>query len=1247
MTTNRSTDCPNCKCSITASEKLVGKLIACPKCSHRFSLRFGSTETLPANTSSAETNADRSLKHTSYDNSPATTLERLGRFELRSVLGQGAFGRVYQAYDPELDRLLALKVPIFGKDEIKKATRFQSEAKSAAKLRHPNIVPVFDSGCVQGQYYIATQYIDGETLAQKIQSDGEAGIDFRQAANWTKAIASALAYAHHKGVIHRDVKPHNVMLDSLNEPQLMDFGLAKRMNEDSTMTTEGALLGTPAYMAPEQAQGDGAKTGPHSDQYAIGAVLYELLTGKRPFEGPPHAVLAQILTAEPPAPSSLRPNVPCDLEAIALKAMSKEISHRYSNCEALAEDLDRWLKGEPTEARPITSWERLTRWSRRNRTLSVLSLGTVSAILIALFSVTLALLQTNAARKVASENLRKAEEQARLASEAESKAKATAQELTVALDEVNREKERAIAAEALAKTSAENAEKALKDLQAAQLETSKKEWEIEAQKKFASLEASRADALRERASRLEMTAISSRYQQRLQSISDALDNRKITLAKSTFDEGNKVVKGGWEWNYLENLITPSVPIPLKAGDIAKVSQETVGKLLEGAFILKHVRDGSRLVILSTGQIGLFDTLNGKMIDNNFFYTNTMDSRRMRLSRVLDCVQLEDSLLFLFMSDDSAWLLEVKYTNDILEVVMSNWVGNRSESVVDKRFGNRIEEVRTDRGQYLNCGVLTSTDARGIGMAVIDSTSFRYQRTQDRIEISKNPSHSHTIVADTIAKSPGLLSVINIGRADRGGGMLTVDAEKQFQLKTSKLNSVLRNGLVTPALFDSYPLEIQCGPWFNSKVPDLSVVSVTSNGTYLGTETGNLGLLSGSSTFITPFTPVVELGCKINCISFADDGTTLSMGLENGTVRLYETKGFSELEKISAHESPVISTSLSADGKSLASFSRTSKGSSAMLHAVGGGSKVWGNYAGKKLKGANITQARFIDSQAGKFVAMITANGQLLVDEYSDGKVSRRTVSRAETIAPTLSEDGKFFVGFDPVKKSLVLIDLVDAEKPKINSLGLSHWGPSFESINETERREWIRKTRFFIDSKKRILFGVAPRIYVLEAYDFSGRFLFAVASEDFKEGKSSFLSQKQEKIVTHTSIIEAKGAGAVSVLHGVESSPVLLRDNLLISVNDDLMYANNLARKQSQSPSFVGHTGAVTQVITTSDGERIFSASADRTVRIWDTQTNQQLLKLYNSDQSIADLDLSGDDRFLLIAKTSGEAIVLDATPQP
>jgi formylglycine-generating enzyme required for sulfatase activity/tRNA A-37 threonylcarbamoyl transferase component Bud32 len=337
----------------------------------------------------------------------STATGKVGRFEVHEVLGRGAFGVVSRAYDPLLDRQVALKVPLFSSKEGKRAQRFLNEAKAAARLRHPNIVAVYEGGEADGKLYLAAEYIKGQTLAEVIKNarpklveggqdavsdnvhaaeDNGSGrmpdlLSIEQSVRWVRELAGALAYAHAQGVVHRDMKPHNIMIDAEGRPQIMDFGLAKRIDQDAKMTSEGALLGTPAYMPPEQARGDIERVGPHSDQYSLGAVLYELLTGRRPFDGPPAVVIAKAVAEEPPAPRTIIAGIPEDLEAICLKAMERDPARRYVNCIALAADLANWEQGEGTAARPLTSVERAKRWARRSPAIAGL-VATVAALLV-------------------------------------------------------------------------------------------------------------------------------------------------------------------------------------------------------------------------------------------------------------------------------------------------------------------------------------------------------------------------------------------------------------------------------------------------------------------------------------------------------------------------------------------------------------------------------------------------------------------------------------------------------------------------------------------------------------------------------------------------------------------------------------------------------------------------------------------------------------------------------------------------
>jgi predicted Zn finger-like uncharacterized protein len=391
-----ATQCPECEAKLQLDQSAVGRRVRCSKCRHVFvvaSVTFDksaaekatmtvSPETAAAPTAAVPTAQDAGRTHRARDElaSSESQVKKFGHFNLQTVLGQGAYGRVFKAFDLVLDRDVALKIPKFSSDQQRLVERFLREAKAAARLRHPNIVAVFESGQVQNDYYIAAEFIDGETLSTRIEREP---IEPTQAAAWCRDLAGALFYAHQNGVVHRDIKPGNILIDRSGRPQVTDFGLAKRVGDDATMTTEGALLGTPAYMSPEQARGQTAKVGPASDQYSLGAVLYELLTGKRPYDGPPHIAIAKAAGKDPPPqPRSIRPGIPRDLEAICLHCLEKDPARRYRDAGALAEDLGRWLEGRPVRVRRIGDLERFARWCRRNPVLSTSLATTLVFVLL-------------------------------------------------------------------------------------------------------------------------------------------------------------------------------------------------------------------------------------------------------------------------------------------------------------------------------------------------------------------------------------------------------------------------------------------------------------------------------------------------------------------------------------------------------------------------------------------------------------------------------------------------------------------------------------------------------------------------------------------------------------------------------------------------------------------------------------------------------------------------------------------------
>ncbi len=306
-------------------------------------------------------------------------LSSIGHFDLLVQLGAGAFGTVYKAKDQTLDRFVAIKMPRKGQLTESETAYFLREARTAAQLNHPNIVSVHEVGRQDDRVYIVSDLIEGVSLADFL-SGGRMSI--RDSIKLCRTIARGLHHAHENGVIHRDLKPSNIMLDRQNEPHIMDFGLAKREIGEVTMTMDGQVLGSPAYMSPEQARGDSHRVERGADIYALGVVLFEILTGELPFRGNPRMMMHQVLTAEPPSPRQLNASIEKDIETICLKCLEKDPRKRFATAEELACEFDRYLNGQPIASRRIGKFDRSWRWCKRNPIVAGLLAAVASTMVI-------------------------------------------------------------------------------------------------------------------------------------------------------------------------------------------------------------------------------------------------------------------------------------------------------------------------------------------------------------------------------------------------------------------------------------------------------------------------------------------------------------------------------------------------------------------------------------------------------------------------------------------------------------------------------------------------------------------------------------------------------------------------------------------------------------------------------------------------------------------------------------------------
>lgn len=649
-------------------------------------------------------------------------IRNFGDYELQAELGRGGMGVVFRAHQVSLNRPVALKMILAGQlASLEAVERFRMEAEAAAHLDHPNIVPVYEVGTRDGHHYFSMKLIPGRSLSEAkqdwsvIRSDepdsarthAELRIRQRDVARLMETLARAVDHAHQRGVLHRDLKPGNVLIDEAGEPHITDFGLAKRMDGDSQLTVSQAIVGTPAYMSPEQAAGAKRLT-TATDVYGLGAILYELLTGRRLFQGDsPTQILRMVLETEPTAPRAIEPRFNLDLETICLKCLQKEPQRRYASAAALANDLQHFLNGEPIQARPVGTFGRFGRWCRRNPVVASLTAGAFLSLTVGLGAATHFAIK--ASNKADSERTQRGiaerrEKDARESAKAEEKAKLLAQQ----------KEGEAKAARTLAEQREQEAiQAAVKEKEARGLAERKEKEALTAQAELAK----KADALQRQVYRNTVSLAYREWQ--------AQNGPQAVSLLNSCDPKLR----GWEWSYCSRLTR------LQQLELRKDPNEEFGGVAFSP-------DGSR--IAGAGELGtvvVWDAVTGKEL---FTVKHPRPAKATYQNRRVDTL---------------------KYTPDGTKLLVAG-----VDSMVRLLDAQDGHEVATYPGfKYGVCSVAISMDGRRIAASsgyegVVESYEVRVWDVESRQQLFNLNGHTHTVTG--VAFSPDGRRLVSSGHDRR-------------------------------------------------------------------------------------------------------------------------------------------------------------------------------------------------------------------------------------------------------------------------------------------------------------------------------------------------------------------------------------------------------------------------------------------------------------------------------------------------